>query len=693
MVEDADVGDQVKKFSRALGQLWSVVEVSLLYTPQAMFHGGLWGALWKAPFERVSENLEDLLNMADDDVAISGGSDMSETGSDSDVPQVPLGAAAALGAAVGVALDAASSSQPSQPPTPQSPASPVAAAPKQPKTKKRRRGLPVNMMTPPRPLSEAETPVAAAIRAQLRVMLGDGPLTPKRAEKMHQFVEKSFPVIQLMKTNFNDSRAPGTLMRVQAASPTPFGLMSLSSFFMSSTSVSDGIKRVALLGAFVARRAVDKAQVIGADLLTRILDDDSAKAQPEVGAVLAARLARMLEQPYTIAMARRIDDVLTGALPLLKALAPAQDYLSGSQPPQPGPQITNAGVSYINASTFQMSSNPGSIMNDFMPVTSGSYGVAESLPEGENEGYDAPLPEGADDDEDEDEDEPSAPVQPLVTSSANETFGARMIREIIGAIPVLANAQRNTPENMVLAIVAAERAGMPQLARRLRKSIGLPEENEVPNPPMPFAFPTPGAPTLAQTLAQGNATQSSAPEVPTPINGEPVRCCVCNLAQGEKTTVRGEEKTRSQGREGRHAVLLRTALRGDRRQAQEVSSVAVVVHLRRRGLPSRLHRIRGARALRSASQGGTRSRTRPVRPPCGRLRVAMHVHGAPHGEGLARPRTQLLRRALRPRHLTGRDHRDADQGFWPLPRRRLRRLRAWRRCGARSERTWAARRR
>ena len=76
---------------------------------------------------------------------------------------------------------------------------------------------------------------------------------------------------------------------------------------------------------------------------------------------------------------------------------------------------------------------------------------------------------------------------PLAPSPPAETYATNAIREVIAALPRVLAMQHQNPSELVRAIALAENTGMPGLAVKLRRQLGI-ESPEEPTKPE-FAFP------------------------------------------------------------------------------------------------------------------------------------------------------------------------------------------------------------
>lgn len=92
-----------------------------------------------------------------------------------------------------------------------------------------------------------------------------------------------------------------------------------------------------------------------------------------------------------------------------------------------------------------------------------TYSMGEDLAEGTNGGY-APEPEGTNVGYD-------APEPGMAMN--NETFGARMIRELVTTLPEILVAHRDTPAALVAAIADARRNGMIDVAKLMEERLGI----------------------------------------------------------------------------------------------------------------------------------------------------------------------------------------------------------------------------
>lgn len=320
--------------------------------------------------------------------------------------------------------------------------------------------------TPSRPLQQ-ETLVGAAVRTQLRAILDSGPLTEESVAKMSRLVETSVPLLRVAAGG-----EPGTRRRrlrdgVTAGIKTILGVIPMDEWSEEFGPYPGGSKihRIKTLAKIVVKR-------VGRRVSDAIDGEIHAEEAASLDASLRVKVAMLLEQPYTPPVAKRLEDLLDAIMGLLKALGPAKDRVPGGR--RPRLSGTSSGWSSYQPS-YSSSLAPVMMPNPGQPAIQDLANV-----------FGQPATE-----DDEEEVEESSDDEPLVTSPPVETFGAKLVREIMAMAPALMNAQRNTPENMVLAIVAAEREGMPKLAEKLRRLMGLekPEEQETPKPIMPFLRP------------------------------------------------------------------------------------------------------------------------------------------------------------------------------------------------------------
>lgn len=319
--------------------------------------------------------------------------------------------------------------------------------------------------TPSRPLQQ-ETLVGAAVRTQLRAILDSGPLTEESVAKMSRLVETSVPLLRVAAGG-----EPGTRRRrlrdgVTAGIKTILGVIPIDEWSeeFGPYPGDSKIHRIKTLAKIVVKR-------VGRRVSDAIDGEIHAEEAASLDASLRVKVAMLLEQPYTPPVAKRLEDLLDAIMGLLKALGPAKDRLPRHRP-RPAMPFSSFGYS-----TF----SPGPTTTMMPNPDSGAAQDMQNLWAGQS----------SDEDEIEEAEESLESNEPLVTSPPVETFGAKLVREIMAMAPALMNAQRNTPENMVLAIVAAEREGMPKLAEKLRRLMGLekPEEQETPKPIMPFLRP------------------------------------------------------------------------------------------------------------------------------------------------------------------------------------------------------------
>lgn len=344
---------------------------------------------------------------------------------------------------------------------------------------------------PPTPLP-TETIIGASIRVQLLEILAFGPLSEDRVEWMCNIVEESLPLLQTT-MGLKVKRPASPLPRGAIAGvPTILGIVPLAEW-CEAWGRGDGgrIRHAKTVAKIVFRRAKEKLfAAADAEIAT-----EEAK---DLESALRAKLVALLSQPYTPPVAKRLERLLGAISPLYQALGPAADRVKRGKKVQPGNYGTYSQGSYASAvqpSGYYVPLTPPAGEVDLAPGEDPNIAMAEqqlaSMPEFSMASFQsalngtptvAPNPTvgGLDVDCEEDEEAP-----PLVTSPPVETFGAKIIREIMAMAPVLMNAQRNTPENMVLAIAAAEREGMPKLAAKLRKIMGVEkhEEQETPKPP------------------------------------------------------------------------------------------------------------------------------------------------------------------------------------------------------------------
>lgn len=357
----------------------------------------------------------------------------------------------------------------------------------------------VKKRVPPTPLP-TETIIGASVRVQLLEILAFGPLSEDRVEWMCNIVEESLPLLQTT-MGLKVKRPASPLPRGAIAGvPTVLGIIPLAEW-CEAWGRGDGgrIRHAKTVAKIVFRRAKEKLfAAADAEIAT-----EEAK---DLESVLRAKLVALLSQPYTPPVAKRLERLLGAISPLYQALGPATDRVKRGKKVQPG----NSGFYSpgVYASAQPVGYAPLTPVGTVEPGEDPNLALAEqqvySMPEWSMASFQSalngtPMPNptvgGLDVDCEEDEEAP-----PLVASPPIETFGAKIIREIMAMAPVIMNAQRNTPENMVLAIAAAEREGMPKLAAKLRKIMGVEkhDEQETPKPPeylsgllKPFSTTTP----------------------------------------------------------------------------------------------------------------------------------------------------------------------------------------------------------
>ncbi len=338
---------------------------------------------------------------------------------------------------------------------------------------------------PPTPLP-TETIIGASIRVQLLEILAFGPLSEDRVEWMCNIVEESLPLLQTtmgLKVKRPASPFPRGAI---AGVPTVLGIIPLAEW-CEAWGRGDGgrIRHAKTVAKIVFRRAKEKL-FAAAD--AEIATEEAKDLEP----ALRAKLVALLSQPYTPPVAKRLERLLGAISPLYQALGPATDRVKRGKKVQPGSYSPGVYASAAQPSGYYVPLTPPPI-GAVEPGEDPNLAMAEqqlaSMPEFSMASFQSalngtPMPNptvgGLDVDVDDGEEAP-----PLVSSPPVETFGAKIIREIMAMAPVLMNAQRNTPENMVLAIAAAEREGMPKLAAKLRKIMGVEkhDEQETPKPP------------------------------------------------------------------------------------------------------------------------------------------------------------------------------------------------------------------
>lgn len=288
----------------------------------------------------------------------------------------------------------------------------------------------------------SETAVGAAVRWELQEILGSGPLTEKNVKRMLGVVEHSLPLLQTVMGG-NPRKGFGGVI---AGRPTPLGVIPLDEFQDAWGAPGSAMS---FLGNGHARYALTLARIAvrrGRDAMNRRGDGSPVEAKP-LEPALRSMLERLLAEPYVPVNAKRIQRLLDAILRLMIALGPTKDRVvttnmfSSGLPGLSG--LWGAGI----ADDFVSLSNPvGEIVGDVVAGAADLGGPA------------------------------------LAPSPPSETFGAKLVREILAMVPVVANARNNTPENLVMAIATAEREGMPELAAKLRKTLGVerPEEGEDP---------------------------------------------------------------------------------------------------------------------------------------------------------------------------------------------------------------------
>jgi hypothetical protein len=349
---------------------------------------------------------------------------------------------------------------------------------------------------------ETETTVAAGVRQHLRSML-EKPLTAAHASEMLRVVQSSLALLRTIKAG----RATITPRRggpFVAGFPTSFGVMPLSDLYADAT-LEVAFRRTVGIAKFVVRG-------IGGRVLNKIHEAAFGAAhevasEAERGATLALedgmreRLAQMLEAPFTIPNAVRIERFLMAAVPLLQVLGPAVDHT----PPK-------ARVGFVCTT------------DDTDPAAFGGATPTPPTVAANPGGALIDTTEGDESSEDADEDTQNLfgaepPAWNTQTSPPNETFGARMIREIMAALPLIVSSQKQTPEAMVLAIASAEREGMPKLAAKLRRLMGVekPEEKEAAIPALlPFPLRPPPLDAVRRAVDVAAELSDKTPEEPQP---------------------------------------------------------------------------------------------------------------------------------------------------------------------------------
>lgn len=350
----------------------------------------------------------------------------------------------------------------------------------------------------PTPLP-TETIIGASIRVQLLEILAFGPLSEDRVEWMCNIVEESLPLLQTtMGLKVKRPASPPSRGAV-AGVPTVLGFIPLPEWCEAWGRGEGGRIRHAKTVAKIAFRRAKEKLFAAAD--AEIATEEAKDLEP----ALRAKLVALLNQPYTPPVAKRLERLLGAISPLYQALGPAADRVKRGKKVQPGNYGFYSPGVYASANYAPLTPPPvGAVEPGEDPNVALAEQQLASMPEFSMASFQsalngAPMPNptvgGLDVDVDEGEEAP-----PLVSSPPVETFGAKIIREIMAMAPVLMNAQRNTPENMVLAIAAAEREGMPKLAAKLRKIMGVEkhDEQETPKPPeylsgllKPFSTTTP----------------------------------------------------------------------------------------------------------------------------------------------------------------------------------------------------------
>lgn len=268
-----------------------------------------------------------------------------------------------------------------------------------------------------------ETRVGAAVRWELQEALRSGPLTEKNVRRMIQIVDRSLPMLQAI---MGATPRKDLFEGVIAGRPTPLGVIPLHEFqeawgggFMEI--LGHGHARyLAALVRIAARRAHRS--------VTRGHEDEPTTDAKSLEPALRGMLERLLEGPYVPVTAKKIQRLLDAILRLVVAL---------------GHDVNRVVEDAPRGSLGALQSFMGS---DVSELVGGGFAADES---------------------------PGEPFPALAPSSPTETFGAKLVREILAMMPMVANAKNNTPENLVMAIVAAEREGMPELAKKLRKLLGV----------------------------------------------------------------------------------------------------------------------------------------------------------------------------------------------------------------------------
>ena len=194
----------------------------------------------------------------------------------------------------------------------------------------------------------------------------------------------------------------------------------------------------------------------------------AVKPEPSPDPVLEAfrtELRSYVDQPLTAKSLRQIMEIAEGARNLLQVRNPR---LRGKRRRGMGP----------------------------ISMQQSSFGSSYSV--GSNPGYDCDYDGSSDEDEEEDGDVPGGGVGVQYTEGRmnldRETYGARILREIIGATTSILRVSREDPAQIVQAIAAAKKLGMDDLVESLTARL-VPDDG-----PTPSHAPEPAD---AQAGAQG----------------------------------------------------------------------------------------------------------------------------------------------------------------------------------------------
>ncbi len=136
-------------------------------------------------------------------------------------------------------------------------------------------------------------------------------------------------------------------------------------------------------------------------------------------------------------------------------------------------------------------------------------------------------------DEEEDEDAEGVGIQASDgrMNLDRETFGARILREIVAIIPTVVQANRENPTQIVQAIAAAEKMGMTDLVTSLKLKLQLPAAD------VPAGAPAPAVAQVPDTDAKGAIWAARLPDSDEYIVGPATLDVVQSLADDDHEIV------------------------------------------------------------------------------------------------------------------------------------------------------------